>query len=76
MDQVSAAVPIGTLCDIWFEALVRMASARNEPLTQARAYGDVLSRLMDVAQARQAPGRFDWMDWERQKTLRLLRSAM
>ena len=29
-----------------------------------------------AAQASPAPGPLDWMDWERQKTLRLLRSAI
>ena len=59
-----------------FEDLVRRATAQTHPETQARAYGLVLSRLLDAAQSRTDPGPLDWLDWERQKTLRLLRSAV
>ena len=65
--------------DDWdrFDGLVRSAASRTQPLTQARAHGEALSRLMDEAAATRAtPGPLDWMDWERQKTLRLLRSAV
>jgi len=63
--------------DDWsrFEDLVRAVS----PLapTQARAHGVAISRLIDRGAAAQTvPGPLDWLDWERQKTLRLLRSAM
>lgn len=46
--------------------------------TQARAHGMVISRLIERPNEvdRPAPGPFDWMDWERQKTLKLLRSAV
>jgi hypothetical protein len=60
--------------DDWerFESLVHSVSSR-EP-TRARAHGEVLSRLMDAAGSQpESPGPLDWMDWERQKTLRLLR---
>jgi hypothetical protein len=58
-----------------FEALLRGVAPQTS--TQARAHGIVISCLMDrVTPARPAPGPLDWMDWERQKTLRLLRSAM
>jgi hypothetical protein len=58
-----------------FETLVR--GAAFEAPTQARANGVVIARLLDGASApRPAPGPLDWMDWERQKTLRLLRSAV
>ena len=58
-----------------FETLVR--SAAEEAPTRARAQGLAISRLMDQAEAGQpTPGPLDWMDWERQKTLRLLRSAV
>jgi hypothetical protein len=54
-----------------FEALVQTAL----PLapTQARAQGMVIARLMNrAASAAPGPGPVDWMDWERQKALRLL----
>ena len=60
-----------------FEDLVRGVMARTQTPTQPRANGLVLSRLLETAaQASPAPGPLDWMDWERQKTLRLLRSAV
>jgi hypothetical protein len=55
-----------------FEALVSEASLRTP--TQARAHGEAIARLMHE-RPRPAPGPIDWMDWERQKTLRLLRPA-
>jgi hypothetical protein len=60
-----------------FESLVRRASIQSP--TQARANGIVISGLIEEATAsrcRPDPGPLDWMDWERQKTLRLLRPAV
>ena len=58
-----------------FEALVRGVAPQVPTL--ARAQGAAISGLMDRADVpRPAPGPLDWMDWERQKTLRLLRSAI
>ncbi len=58
-----------------FEAIVRAVAAQAP--TQARANGIALSRLIETATSpRPNPGPLDWMDWERQKTLRLLRSAV
>jgi hypothetical protein len=58
-----------------FDALVQSIAA--EVPTQARANGVVLANLIENATAPQpAPGRLDWMEWELQKTLRLLRSAV
>ena len=60
-----------------FESLVRRASTHSP--TQARAHGIVISGLIEEAAAsrsRPDPGPLDWMDWERQKTLRLLRPAV
>jgi hypothetical protein len=60
-----------------FESLVRRATAHSP--TQARAHGVVISGLIEEAVAtgsRPDPGPLDWMDWERQKTLRLLRPAV
>jgi hypothetical protein len=56
-----------------FEALVQAAL----PLapTLARAHGLVIARLVSRSAAAgppPAPGPLDWMDWERQKALRLL----
>lgn len=62
--------------DDWdrFESLVHAVSSQSAPPTQARAHGEVLSRLMDKAEVgHPSPGPLDWMDWERQKTLKLLR---
>jgi hypothetical protein len=44
--------------------------------TQARANGMVISGLLHAASApRPEPGPLDWMDWERRKTLRLLKKS-
>jgi hypothetical protein len=54
-----------------FEALVQAVL----PLapTLARAHGLVIARLVGrSALTPQAPGPLEWMDWERQKALRLL----
>lgn len=75
----SKAVRVAMSEDDWerFENLVRTVMAQTQTPTVARANGLVVSRLMETAaQARPAPGPLDWMDWERQKTLRLLRSAV
>jgi hypothetical protein len=59
-----------------FEALVDRVA--TEVPTLAQAHGVVISRLIEQKPlpARSAPTSLDWMDWERQKTLRLLRSAV
>jgi hypothetical protein len=75
-EWTSKALRVAMSCDDWdrFEALVRAVASEARAPTQARAHGEVLSRLMDEASARRHnPGPLDWMDWERQKTLRLLR---
>ena len=60
-----------------FEDLVRHVSESVQAPTQARAHGLVLSKLMETASRESVtPGPLEWMDWERQKTLRLLRSAV
>jgi hypothetical protein len=72
----SKALRVAMSRDDWdrFESLVRSVASRPESTTLARANGVVLSRLMDeAAHSRLDPGPLDWMDWERQKTLRLLR---
>jgi hypothetical protein len=56
-----------------FESMVR--DAELDAPTHARACGLVLARLLQQA-PRPESGPLDWMDWERQKSLRLLRSAL
>jgi Ser/Thr protein kinase RdoA (MazF antagonist) len=56
------------------EALV-CALAGREP-TRARAYGATLAHLIRaLAAPPPEPGPLDWMDWERRKALRLLRTG-
>jgi hypothetical protein len=73
-EWMSRALRVAMSADDWarFEALVNEAAMRTP--TQARAYGEAISRLIRE-RPRPVPGPFDWMDWERQKALRLLRPA-
>jgi hypothetical protein len=75
-DWVSKAVRVAMSGTDWdrFEALAE-ACAPMVP-TQAQAHGLVLSSLLNSAQVPRAePKPLDWMDWERRKTLRLLRKS-
>ena len=75
----SKAVRVAMSQNDWerFEDLVRHVTATVQAPTQARAHGVVLSKLMESASRETVtPGPLEWMDWERQKTLRLLRSAV
>jgi len=73
-EWMSRALRVAMSAEDWarFEALAREASLRSP--TQARAYGEAIARLMRE-RIRPAPSPLDWMDWERQKALRLLRPA-
>ena len=58
-----------------FDALVE--GIAPEAPTEARAQGIVIARLIELARPPQtAQGPLDWMDWEREKTLRLLREPI
>src|SRR5262245_58997655 len=73
----SKALRVAMSQDDWsrFEAMVR--SVASQASTQARANGIVISHLIEGAPPpRPVADPLNWMDWERQKTLRLLRSAM
>lgn len=71
----SEAIRVAMSEEDWarFEALVRDAEPGSP--TRARAFGLAIARLLNAAE-RPEPGPLDWMDWERQKTLRLLRRAV
>ena len=58
-----------------FEAVADALAALESTPTQARALGRAIASLLDHAE-RTAPGSPHWMDWERRKTLRLLRFAI
>lgn len=71
----SRALRVAMSRDDWarFDAIV---DSVNAP-TLARAQGVAISCLLETAtHSAPTPGPLDWMDWERQKTLRLLRSAV
>ena len=60
-----------------FEDLVRHVAETVQSPTQARANGIVLSKLIESASRESVtPSPLEWMDWERQKILRLLRAAV
>ena len=74
---MSKAIRVAMSQEDWsrFEAMVR--SVAEQAPTQARAHGIVISCLIEQAHPpRPSPSPPHWMDWERQKTLRLLRSAV
>src|SRR6059036_2791924 len=54
-----------------FDAL--LARARHDEPTEARAVGQALIELMETAEANR--GGQHWLDWEREKVLRLLRDS-
>jgi hypothetical protein len=60
------------------EDLAHSWAAVDPSSTQARAYGQAISHLLEHAEHAEhaAPGPLDWMDWERKKTLKLLRHAI
>lgn len=74
----SRAIRVAMSRDDWtrFDMLVRSVGPLER--TQPRALGVVISTLLSqsTAAAPPAPGPLDWMDWERQKTLRLLNRAV
>ena len=73
-EWMSRAVRIAMSAEDWvrFEALVNEASLHTP--TQARAFGEAIRQLMRH-DPRPGPVPSHWMDWERQKALRLLRPA-
>ena len=70
---VSRALRVSMPTGRWerFEEFV--AQARTTAPTEARAAGQALMALMDAAEERER--REHWLDWEREKTRRLLREA-
>lgn len=50
-----------------------IARARPGAATEARAAGEALMALLDAAES--AASNAHWLDWEREKTLRLLHAA-
>jgi hypothetical protein len=71
---MSRALRIAMSAEDWarFDALVGEASFRTP--TQARANGEVIAALMRD-RVRPNPDPSNWMDWESQKALRLLRKT-
>jgi hypothetical protein len=57
----------------WAQLDSLIAGARRESLTEARAVGQTLIELMETAEAHH--GSEHWLDWEREKVLRLLRES-
>ncbi len=73
----SKVLRVAMSCEDWVRFAALVENLTPEAPTEARAHGIVISRLIESASPpRSAPGPLDWMDWERQKTLRLLRSAV
>jgi hypothetical protein len=75
-EWISKAIRVAMPREDWsrFEAMVQRTDIDESTL--ARANGIVLSRMIHATTTPPGPGPLDWMDWERMKTLRLLRSAV
>jgi hypothetical protein len=74
---VSRALRVAMSEQDWAKFGAFVEAATPQTPTHARACGQAISRLMEHLPAPQpSPGPLDWMDWERRKTLRLLRSAI
>ena len=71
---MSRALRVAMSTEDWarFDALVGEASYRVS--TQARAHGEVIADLLRDRPS-VAAGSSNWMDWESQKALRLLRPS-
>jgi hypothetical protein len=75
-EWISKAVRVAMPESDWelFEALAGAYAPMAS--TQARAHGMAISRLLhSVPEPRPEPGPLDWMDWERRKTMRLLKKS-
>jgi hypothetical protein len=70
---LSRALRISMPAARWQQFDALLARERTAAPTEARAAGQLLMNLMDAAETA-ARGRH-WLDWEREKTLRLLRES-
>jgi hypothetical protein len=74
-EWVSKALRVAMSESNWAELEALVARCVALAPTQARAYGMVLSGLLNrFVPPEPEPGPLDWLDWERRKTLRLLLS--
>jgi hypothetical protein len=71
-EWVSKALRVAMSESDWSELESLAARIGSLAPTQARAYGMVLSGLLNQAESAE-PGPLDWMDWERLKMERLVR---
>ncbi len=75
-EWISRAIRVAMSADDWRVLDGLAAEAATRTPTQARALGEAISALMHLQSAARVEARpSNWMDWERQKTLRLLRPA-
>ncbi|MBI3911901.1 MAG: hypothetical protein HY320_13340 [Armatimonadetes bacterium] len=70
---VSRALRVAMPLAGWRQFNELVERLRPEEPTKARAAGQALMALMDAMEAR--AGDQHWLDWEREKTLRLLQEA-
>ncbi len=73
-EWISRAIRVAMSADDWEQLDDLVAAESVQTPTQARALGGAISTLLQTARRVEARPS-DWMDWERQKTLRLLRPA-
>ena len=70
-EWISRAIRVAMSGDDWQQLDRLVAEMSSRTPTQARALGEVLSTLLRATR-RDETGPSHWMDWERQKTLRLI----
>src|SRR5437763_656910 len=70
---ISRALRASMPAERWEQMDTLVARARRETITEARAVGQALIELMETAEAHNSSEH--WLDWEREKVLRLLRDS-
>ena len=72
----SRAIRVAMSAGDWSRLDALVAERAPVEPTHARALGAALSGLLNAPASASTPGPLAWLDWERRKTLRLLRPGL